>query len=85
MGRDDAPLLPARPRGIKPVTREPWSIDEKYYNKNTTRKTLDAAQADYDEGIAEDNSFDIRAMLRQVTRPGFYMPNHEKWAALLSA
>ena len=72
-------------RGIKPVTREPWSIDEKYYNKNTTRKTLDAAQADHDEGIAEDNSFDIRAMLRQVTRPGFYMPNHEKWAALLSA
>jgi hypothetical protein len=26
-----------------------------------------------------------RARLRQVNRPGFYMPNFEKWAAMLSA
>ena len=26
-----------------------------------------------------------RAKMRQVDRPGFYMPNWEKWAAALSA
>ena len=26
-------------RGISPVTREPWAIDEQFYNRNTTRDT----------------------------------------------
>jgi hypothetical protein len=26
-------------RGISPVTREPWAIDEQIYNRDTTRDT----------------------------------------------
>ena len=30
-------------------------------------------------------SHKTRAKMRQVSRPGFYMPNYERWAAMLSA
>ena len=33
--------LRAQLRGIKPITREPWCVDEKIYNEDTTRDTTD--------------------------------------------
>jgi hypothetical protein len=72
-------------KGISPITREPWCEDEKVYNRNTTRDTsLDerAGGGAFDLGSI---SHKTRAAARQVERSGFYMPNHEKWAAALSA
>lgn len=84
---DSSPLrhCPYVLRGIAPVTREPWAVDEHIYNRDTTRDTT------MDEG-AGGGAFDLRsishatrARLRQVDRPGFFMPNYERWAAMLSA
>ena len=84
---DSSPLrhCPHVLRGISPVTREPWAIDEQIYNRDTTRDTTDDERAGggaFDLGSISHAS---RARSRQVNRPGFYMPNHEKWAAMLSA
>ena len=72
-------------KGIAPITREPWCEDEKVYNRNTTRDTsLDerAGGGAFDLGSISHRT---RAAARQVDRSGFYMPNHERWAAALSA
>ena len=39
---DSSPMryTPYALRGLSPVTREPWAIDEKVYNEDTTRSTL---------------------------------------------
>ena len=72
-------------RGIKPVTREPWCVDEKIYNEDTTRDTTDDERAGGGALDLGSVSHATRARLRQVGRPGFFMPNYEKWAAMLSA
>ena len=72
-------------KGIVPVTREPWAVDEWYYNKNTTRDTRMDERAGGGALDLGSMSHATRAKLRQVDRQGFYLPNYEKWAAMLSA
>ena len=84
---DSSPLrhTPYVLRGISPVTREPWAIDEQIYNRNTTRSTLNEERAGGGALEFGSQSHATRALLRQVDRAGFYMPNWERWAASLSA
>jgi len=72
-------------RGIKPITREPWCVDEKIYNEDTTRDTTDDERAGGGALDLGSISHATRARARQVDRQGFYMPNWEKWSAALSA
>lgn len=72
-------------RGINPVTREPWAVDEQFYNRNSTRDTTLDARAGGGDFELGSISHATRARARQVDRPGFYMPNWEKWSASLSA
>lgn len=84
---DSSPLryCPFVLRGIAPVTREPWAEDEKIYNRDTTRDTTMDERAGGGALDLGSISHATRARLRQVDRPGFYLPNWEKWAASLSA
>ena len=92
-GGDGKPMWDSSPmrycphvlRGISPVTREPWCIDEKIYNRDTTRDTTMDERAGGGALDLGSISHATRAKNRQVDRPGFYMPNWEKWAAMLSA
>lgn len=72
-------------KGIIPVTREPWAVDEWFYNRQTTRDTRSDNRAGGGALDLGSVSHASRAKLRQVDRAGFYMPNWEKWAASLSA
>ena len=84
---DSSPMrhAPYTLRGIQPVTREPWHVDEQIKNRNTTRDTTD--EYSHGGGLKDlgSQSHAARAKMRQVSRPGFYMPNWEQWAAKLSA
>ena len=84
---DSSPLrhCPHVLRGISPVTREPWAVDEQIYNKNTTRDTTLDERAGGGALDLGSISHATRAKARQVSRPGFYMPNWEKWQSMLSA
>lgn len=67
------------------MTVEPWAVDQQVYNRDTTRDTEeDERLGGGDEEIGSTSHAD-RARLRQVDRPGFYYPNWENWAAMLSA
>ena len=72
-------------KGLSPITREPWCEDEKVYNRNTTRDTTMDERAGGGAFDLGSISHKTRAAARQVARSGFYMPNHGKWAAALSA
>ena len=67
------------------VTSEPWAIDQQVYNRDTTRDTEDDEALGGGDSELGSTAFAERARLRQVDRPGFYTPNLEKWAAMLSA
>ena len=84
---DSSPLrhCPHVLRGISPVTREPWWHDEQVYNRDTTNDTSQMYRAGGGALDMGSISHKTRAKMRQVDRPGFYTPNYEKWAALLSA
>jgi len=72
-------------RGIKPVTAEPWAMDEAIYNEDTLRDTTDEERSGGGDLDLGSTSHAERARLRQVDRPGFYLPNWEQWSASLSA
>ena len=72
-------------RGLSPVTREPWVVDEAHYNRNTTRDTRNDARAGGGALDLGSVSHASRSRARRVDRAGFYSPNHEAWAAALSA
>ena len=72
-------------RGITPVTREPWAVDEQIYNRDSLRDTTMDARAGGGALDLGSSSHASRARKRQVDRPGFYQPNYERWAAMLSA
>ena len=76
---------PPNLKGVHPVTREPWCVDEAFYNRNTTRDTTMDERAGGGALDLGSISHATRARARQVDREGFYMPNWEKWAAALSA
>lgn len=84
---DSSPLrrCPHALRGISPATREPWAVDEQIYNRDTTRDTTMDERAGGGALDLGSSSHATRARVRQVNRPGFYMPNWERWAAMLSA
>ena len=67
------------------MTREPWVTDQQIYNADTTRDTTDDGRAGGGALDLGSVSHETRARERQVDRPGFYLPNWEKWSAMLSA
>lgn len=78
---DSSPLrhCPHVLRGIQPVTREPWAIDEQIYNRDTTRDTTMDERAGGGALDLGSISHATRSKARMVDRPGFYLPNWEKW------
>lgn len=84
---DSSPFRPTpHPlKGLRPITREPWRVDSEFYNRNTTRNTIDDDLSG--GGVAElgSTSYSERACNGRLPRPSFHMPNYERWAASLSA
>ena len=72
-------------RGIVPITREPWAVDEAVYNEDTLRDTRGEERAGGGALDLGSSSHNTRARAGQVQRSSFYFPNFERWASMLSA